>query len=652
MTEAGDRAKQSSSNETESDSGAAIPPPSSSIRAPRPSAVVEGVAFALIAALMAVQPLAAATYLRLFYEKSEQLVQPILPEGIPVPRSLIWNPRLYSLIGSLGSLTSAAVLGLYILFTCLFLYGLFRILNPTFRMTTGVDWDRSLLLKTYMHSEPITKAFLIAIAAFVPAFILWQLLGWALHESGFSLWLRLAISGAAFWVLFSRDGIAGDFESGSYEPPREPSARNSLLLRGALFGTIAWLMLRLAPSLSTDDLFNMYRSIGYVGPGQWQAIALITIGFALTFGFAGGGLAAALGIPGWSTQRRIRAALLPSVALLAAALFGRGWLPSYFAKRYDYAPQSRRPAESRLADLLHLREVRSDSAPPVSSQTAYLLNMNRAEPIRFSGRSVTGLPAGPGAARQIEAYLKARDYRTSLSYPAFTTLHDAALLQWSVPEALSLYLANLTGAPDMAYLSHLLNMLQGNAFSATPEFIAAIDRLTDDRLFDYDDRRAWVTVGDIYGRFGARDKAMVCYRRASMPASQVSLRAEERALNPTGRVTGRILYNGKPAPRTRVGLAAEQSLMHLQNMTDAATGFTSPFWLSWVGASATSDSKGRFTIDRLIPGRYAILVMLPGVETAGGKPLSITSDQSTFTLQPDSPPMDLKDIDLRPPHSP
>src|SRR5205823_3335723 len=118
--------------------------------------------------------------------------------------------------------------------------------------------DRHLLVKTYMHSEPITKAFLIAIAALIPAFAIWQLIGWAFHENTFSLWLRLAMAGAATWYLFSQDGIAGDFESGSYEPPRDPRLKWSLLARGALAGTIGWLMIRSAPSMGTDDLFAAY----------------------------------------------------------------------------------------------------------------------------------------------------------------------------------------------------------------------------------------------------------------------------------------------------------------------------------------------------------------------------------------------------------
>jgi hypothetical protein len=507
-------------------------------------------------------------------------------------------------------------------------------------MTTGVDWDRHLLVKTYMHSDPITKAFLISIAAVIPAFVLWELLGWALRENAFSLWLRLALFGAAFWYLFSRDGIAGDYETGSYEPPRDRTVRRSLLIRGFLAGTLAWLMLRLAPALNTDDLFNAFRAIGYVGPGQWQQIALITIGFAALFGFAGGGLAAALGAPGWSTARRGRAAILPGVVLLAAGYFGRIWLPSWFETRYDYVPGSRIPAEQRLARIAHL----SATATP---QTAYLLDVERALPVRFSGRSVTELAATTENARAIESYLQAHDNRTALSYPAYTTLHDAALLGWSVDAALRVYLRNLSGAPDMAYVSHLLNRVQGSAFSPTPGVVAALDRLADGRYFDYADRRAWVMTGDLYARFGLKAKAEACYRRAEMPASQVGLRAEERTMTPDGRVTGRLLFGGKPAGGARVALMSEQAVMQLGNMTDAGTHLTSPFWLSWIGAATTTDAAGRFTFDRLLSGRYVVHIQLPPAVYPGSAPLA-GNGPGTLTVRPAAPTVDLGALALNP----
>lgn len=610
----------------------------------QPSPIVNSLGFALIGALMTIQPLAATTFLKLFYEKSPELIQPALPEDLPLPISLVWPPRLYGAISTLGTLTSAAVLGLYIAFSLCGLYALFRILNPTFRVTTGVDWDRHLLVKTYMHGEPVTKAFLISIAVVIPAFVVWQLLGWAIGENAFSLWLRLALSGATLWFLYSREGVAGDYESGSYEPPREPGVRRSLLIRGLLAGTVVWLALRLTPLLRTSDLFSAFRAVGYIGPGQWWQIALITVGFAAMFGFTLGGLFTALGAPGWQTGRRARVAILPALILVAAAYGGRIWLPAHFAAKFDYVAGSMVPAESRLAKACRL------SLTP-APRTAWLLDTDRALPVQFSGLSVTGIAATPENGRAIATYLDAHVNRTALSYAAYTTLHDTALLEWSVDDALRVYLRNLSGAPDMAYVSHLLNKLQGTAFSPTPGVIAAVDRLADDRFFDYTDRRAWVLVGDIYARFGLRAKAEGCYRKAEMPASQVAIRADERTLSPDGKVVGKLLVGGRPAAGAKVGLMAERAVEQAGFMTDASTHLTSPFWLSWIGASTTTDSQGRFAMDRLLYGRYVLLVQLPGpLDTAAAaKPAAVSNGPATITVRTSAPPVDLGTITITPP---
>src|SRR2546423_4602410 len=213
------------------------------VRRSRPASVVRsGLLFALLAAAATFVPLAELTYTRLFAEKTA--IQPALPEGQPLPAALVWSPTLYDTLVRIGTLNPGIELTLVVFLGLLFVYGLLRILNPTFRLTTGVDWDVHVLIKTYMHSWPVTKAFLIAVAVFLPAFFVWAALDWILGGSAFSLWLRLAIFGVASWLLFSRDGVAGDYEDGAYEPPRDRTTIRSLALRGLLAGTAAWLILQ------------------------------------------------------------------------------------------------------------------------------------------------------------------------------------------------------------------------------------------------------------------------------------------------------------------------------------------------------------------------------------------------------------------------
>jgi len=132
-----------------------------------------------------------------------------------------------------------------------------------------------------------------------------------------------------------------------------------------------------------------------------------------------------------------------------------------------------------------------------------------------------------------------------------------------------------------------------------------------------------------------------------MPPTQVSLRADQQVVTPNGVVTGRLLYEGKAVANASVGLMAAQALMHLQDMTNPETGMESPFWLSWLGASTKTDGQGRFTLDHLIPGRYCLIFQLPTTLSAGTAGFNVENGQSGFMLQPDSPPYDTKDLNLR-----
>jgi len=55
-------------------------------------------------------------------------------------------------------------------------YLILRVLNPTFRVTTGVDWNRWLLFKTYMHSAPLIKVIVTMVPVQVAVFFLWLML--------------------------------------------------------------------------------------------------------------------------------------------------------------------------------------------------------------------------------------------------------------------------------------------------------------------------------------------------------------------------------------------------------------------------------------------------------------------------------------------
>src|SRR5207244_8857128 len=180
---------------------------------------------------------------------------------------------------------------------------------------------------------------------------------------------------------------------------------------------------------------------------------------------------------------------------------GRVWLPAYL-QSHDFALTAGPPAETVLAARAGVGE---SAAVP---QTVLLLDVHRALPLRFSGRSAaTGIVASPESAGRIEDYLRRKGLRSSLNGPGFVTLFDASSLQWSQEGCLRVCLLNLRHAPDLAWQSHLMDILRGGCAAPTSEILKLADALTDESLFASPDRQSRVTAGPVSAHLGASARA-------------------------------------------------------------------------------------------------------------------------------------------------
>ncbi len=566
------------------------------------------IVFALVAALYAFYPLAYHTYNGLLSQGSHA-TQPEVDPNLPVPRALLWNPTVRYICTSIALLTPPAQLALAVALFCLGTYALLRALNPTFRLTTGVDWNETVLVRTYMHTVPVIKAFLIAMAGFLPLFIVWLVLDWIGHGAVWMLWGQLAIVGAATWLLFSRDGVAGNYEEGGYELPRDPRARRSLLVRGVLAGTAVWLPIAIGSHVTAERLIEFYHAMGGVGQAQWWGMAAMLLLPVAAIGFGIGGVFYALGAPGMRPANRARAAIFPLVVLLAGMYAGRTGIPSMMRDRFDWRPGDQVGGSTRLA-----QEAGLPSGAP-GTELALVLGSAGGFPVKFAVQSVVGVDASPDSAHRIEEFLRRKRYVTGLSYVAYVTLHDASSLQWNPAETLRVCLLNLEHECDPAYLGHFIDRLSSCA--GTPDTRAYVDRLADEQLFAYLQRGAQVFTGDMYSRFGEGDKATAWYRRAEMPPTQIDTRLEERNGHLAYRVTGRLLLNGKAVAGANVGLMPLRALPQLRDLMHP-DGYVSPFWLSRLEAGAKTDATGRFTLDNVGPQPGRLMV---GFDPATSAPL-------------------------------
>lgn len=558
-----------------------------------------GIGFALVAAMLLLQPLCMLTYVKLFYERAHELIQPLPPEGMPLPHTLAWSSTTLGLIHRLGPLPLAGVLGWNVALGCLLLYGILRALNPTFRMTSGVDWDHTVLTRTYMHTAPLIKGFLIIVSIFLPAFFAWLFLGWVFGEHAWVILPRMVLFGAVVWLFMSRDGVSGDYESGNYEFPRERSVLCSLLLRGAIAGLFGGLTILWGPFNAPSYYFDLFRTLGGIGETSWRWIFFWCMLFIGGIAFAWGGLMVALGTPGWSPSHRLRSSA-PFLAAIAAVYLGWNvWLPGYAASRYDYEPASRISAPVLLAKRAAL-----ETGPP-QPQQAVLLSGSRGLPMHFTGLSEAGLNASPENIRRIEEYLRKRSYATSLGFPAYITLMDAQALQWNADGMLRTAMMNLEHGADPEYVRTLLEKLTTTA--ATPEAVKIAGQFADDSFTVYSDRNSYVEMGDLLAALGQKAKAQDLYKKANLPPQQVISRSEEHTMFAEGQVHGRIFWNGKAIPGLKVGVVPVQAFSLLGERT-SENGETHPYWLSSVSASARTGASGEFALDHLVAGRYYLLV--------------------------------------------
>jgi hypothetical protein len=603
-----------------------------------PSTIKYGLAFALLAALINLQPLCFLTYMRLFSGVKEEMIQGEIESGFPIPHALIWSPMTLNIVSGLARFTPAVVLALEIFLSGIMVYLLLRILNATFRMTTGVNWDSSLLIKTYMHTGPLIKAFLITVTVFLPAFALWHILGYLLGNSSFSLWLRVALVGAGAWLLFSRNGVAADYESGSYEFPREKRLLASLLLRGVLAGTVAWSMVQFTPRVNPEILFGFYHALGGIGEHAWWCIAGITLGLWAGLGLGGGGLLVALGAPGKSWPNRLKTALLPFAILVFTFWIGRAWLPGLLRDRYDFDLTTRIPEPVALARAAGIK------LDPSGRQTILMVRNERAIPVPINIQSFIGVDAGVEAGKKVDAFLKKRDYVTALSQPAFFALHDAASLQWDPLGTLQVDYLRLTRCADSVYLRPFLEQLESCA--STPATQRYADLLADESQFAFPDRHALELMGDIYARFGARAKAEKWYRRARLPESQIALRLAERTMFAKGHLGGQLLLDGKPVKGAWVGVAPTVETRtipgnFLRNNT------LRPYWLRWIATKSVTDDQGRFALDNLVAANYRLVVTIPGVDEPVFSPrLSVRNGPGDIFIGFGSPSVDLGTIKI------
>lgn len=225
--------------------------------------------------------------------------------------------------------------------------------------------------------------------------------------------------------------------------------------------------------------------------------------------------------------------------------------------------------------------------------------------------AVTGLDSSADAARKIEQYLQRKRFTTSLSDPAFKTMHDSASREWDSLASMKIDMLNLENCPDIFYVRLLVNKLR--TVPRSNEAIAFVDALANEDRFACLTRNAQMVLGDLYARLGEADKAVVWYRKAGVPASRIAELQAARTMFTDGKMSGRLTHNGKPLSGARVGLAPFGIMREAVTLM-LSPGVVRPYWFRWIGPTARTDSEGRFEITNIVAGEYRLLAAHPEVQ--------------------------------------
>lgn len=588
------------------------------------------------AALAAFIPLAQYTAAAFLWKDSPISLQPVPEDGAPIPAALLWHPRTYRILTAIAGFPMPGILVVYIGLAAAGAYIIVRILNPTFRVTTGVDWDRWILLKTYMHTAPLIKVIVTIVPVQVAVFLLWLVVQAAI-PSGVAISVVTAfLVGASWWLALSRNGFVGDCDSGNYLLPSRREAV-SLVVRGGVFGIVVWLLFYAVLAVQPLALLRLARSLGGVGEGGWRPIAIVWLGMAAFAGAAAVLAAVGLGTPSAHRKTRVGATVGGLLATLALVTAAHRWIPSYAAYRFDYAwrtgqlikPAWWKPDGNEHAEVIWI-------GAPVRGEWKVR---------RVAGAGASEVELSEENIGRICRLLGRREYCSALAVSGFMALYDDACRRMDLEDRLTIAGEALRRTGDPLFARVLLADLWELAGSR--EAANATDILRDGRAFAYLTEDARVPAGDACARNHRLAEALRWYREAGLPNERAEERASRLAVFVDGRVRGRVRVRGN-VESVRVALVpAEAEVVTM--LAGSQPSEIGPFALRAVVRSAELDQSGRYVMRHVADGRYVLLVRIAGSSALAGRHVTIAGERAAtepFGVTVAAPDVDLGTVDI------
>lgn len=542
--------------------------------------------------------------------------------GLPVPDSLAWSPALVRWVSVVGSVPLSVrllvLVGVYLWLTWIAV----RAMQPT------------IGLQSAGRAAGLWGAWLAVEALFV-----WWFWG-SWEQSTGSMMRFLSVVCLTTTLLLAEDGVAGWWlrrrdSVSAWSLVRLTIGGFACGLVGALvlqftsfeFGAALYRLMFGFPSAFAPP--GVSQNLADLNPRGWVTFAAISVAVAAAGGFCWGCLWTAVVAPASSYHQRVRAMASAVVPLALLTLVGVWSFYGLIVGRMDYGRS--------LAEFAQREQV---PIGPAGNDTVLLpLSDGRLRVASIPFQTILGFPNEPGVTYKVEQYLKARRYQTVLARPLFVHLHDVRSIDWDPLRSLEVDRLCIERAPRLQFVQLMVETL--SHCGVTPEAKRYLDWLSASARPFRQSQRACQTLGDLYARFGDARKAQEWYQRGEVPEEL------RQAVQPTGRIAGKILWNGQPVENVRVGVMRRQNALpftRARPLADRQVLIVRPFDWRLVAGVVATDKRGRFTLPPLPYGEYVLLIRvesrrlppLPGAVRVEGLPAVVrlgSAQEDVGTIQ-------------------
>ncbi len=503
--------------------------------------------------------------------------------------------------------------------------------------------------------------------------------------------IRCVAAGIALFAGFSLNGIAGMFgilhqayQTDHAITPGRPALINQrfllTLIQGAVFGAALWELQRFAPHSPDDAILAKLHALGTFTTTNYDLLLRPYVyGASLTW-LGCGILLYGLGKPGLNTILRL---------VLVAPVLACGWsahrdaaeiTDSALARRYDLTPailatapafDIRRPdvsvPQGEEAGILFGKSlgIKSAASTAVHGKDFIVFHPQRTFVVEAQCVTDDGLIAERSQIDVVKQFLQTKKYRTALSWVGIKYLFNQANLDLDSTAAIR------TGLDDLEFCPHVINTSETTRdmlylCSASPANIKLMDEYADSRHFTNDTRGAMRMIGSMYRRFGEPEKALTWFKKADMPSSFLERVRNEPPIFHNGKVTGKLIWNGKPLSGVRVGVVPQRlngltkeleffALRYSRELFSEAPDpspyfgvyHPRPFHLRWITGGVTTGADGSFAVEHLTEGEYFLVCSLPDgthLTVPIDSHLAVHNSPPAFTLNYKAPAINLGEI--------